>query len=217
MKKIYPLLLTGMCLIFSMQVQAKDNKDAKESKDSEKQTSHILIVGLDENVKSNYYYNGMIAEETGIEADYIDQEFNRIISENIAISNKDKNCRFTSADPEQINGQLLQSIKVNGESEECYSDISSVSSDEWQNTFEKMNADYMLILNQHYLKWQEVPLRTLFHIVSYTVFDKDKKEICRGNQYFTCMHLENSEKQRKISLKSTSKIASNVIKSLKEN
>lgn len=214
---MYSLLVTGMLLILSMQVQAKDNKDAKESKDVHKQTSHILIIGLDENVKSNYYYNGMIAEETGIEADSINLEFNRIISENIATSNKDKDCKFVSAGPEQINDQFLQSIKVNGESEDCYSDITSVSSAEWQKTLDKVNADYMLILNQHYLKWQEVPLRTLFHIVSYTVFDKDKKEVCRGNQYFTSMHLEKPEILRKISLKSTSKIASNVTKSLKAN
>lgn len=216
MKKMYPLLLTSMCLILGVQVLAKDNKETKESKNNDNQSSHILIIGLDENVKSNYYYNGMIAEETGIDADHIDQEFNRIISENIAISNKDKNCQFTSVGPGQINGLLFQSIKVNGDSEECYSDISSVSPDEWQKTLDKMDADYMLILNQHYLKWQEVPLRTVFHIVSYTVFDKAKKEICRGNQHFTSMHLENPEKLRKISLKSTSKIASNVAKSLRD-
>lgn len=217
MRKMYSLLVTSMLIIFSMQVQAKDNKEAKESKDVHKQTSHILIIGLDENVKSNYYYNGMIAEETGIVADSIDLEFNRIISENIATSNKDKDCKFVSASPELVNDQLLQSIKVSGESEDCYSDITSVSSDEWQKTLDKVNADYMLILNQHYLKWQETPLRTLFHIVSYTVFDKDKKEVCRGNQYFTSMHLEKPEILRKISLKSTSKIASNVTKSLKAN
>ena len=40
-------------------------------------------------------------------------------------------------------------------------------------------------------------LRTLFHIVSYTLFDKDKNEVYRGNNFFTCMNLENPDKLRK--------------------
>ena len=45
--------------------------NAKESK-KEGDNYHakqILIVGLHDNVKSNYFYNGMIAEETGMKAD----------------------------------------------------------------------------------------------------------------------------------------------------
>ena len=129
---------------------------------------------------------------------------------------KDGGCRFIPATENLVNGQVLNEIKVNGESEDSYSDLSSVPTEELQKVLNNAGADYLLVLNQHYLKWQEQPLRTLFHIVSYTLFDKDKKEIYRGNNYFTCMNLENPDKVRKISRKSTSKIASSIIKTLED-
>lgn len=174
----------------------------------------VLIVGLHDNVKSNYFYKGMIAEETGMQADSIDVAYNRIIAENIAAAAPEGVVRFVSA--EQIDGRVLNEIKVNGESEESYADLSAVAPVEWQQVLEKAGVDYLLILNQHYLKWQDRPLRTLFHIVSYTLVDKKKKEICRGNNYFTCMNLESPDKLRKISRKSSSKIASAIVKTLDE-
>ena len=89
--------------------------------------------------------------------------------------------------------------------------------EELQKVLDNADADYLLVLNQHYLKWQDQPLRTLFHIVSYTLFDKDKNEVYRGNNFFTCMNLENPDKLRKSSRKSSSKIASTIIKTLDED
>ena len=86
--------------------------------------------------------------------------------------------------------------------------------EEMREIMSETDADYLLVLNQHYLKWQEQPLRTLFHIVSYSLFDKDKNEIISDNNFFTSMNLEEPNKIRKISKKSSVKIASNVIKAL---
>ena len=89
--------------------------NAKESK-KEGDNYHakqILIVGLHDNVKSNYFYNGMIAEETGMKADSIDQTYNTIIAENIAASVKNGDCKFIPANATQVTGQVLNEIKVN--------------------------------------------------------------------------------------------------------
>ena len=216
MRKLFNVQVIIMLLFaqgISVTVSAKGSKKEENGDYHAKQ---ILIVGLHDNVKSNYFYNGMIAEETGMQADHIDREYNSIIAENIAAAVKDGGCRFIPATENLVNGQVLNEIKVNGESEDSYSDLSSVPTEELQKVLNNAGADYLLVLNQHYLKWQEQPLRTLFHIVSYTLFDKDKKEIYRGNNYFTCMNLENPDKVRKISRKSTSKIASSIIKTLED-
>ena len=76
------------------------------------------------------------------------------------------------------------------------------------------DSDYVLFLNQHYLKWQEKPLRTLFHITSYSLFDKNQQEVTRGNHYFTSMNLESKDKLSKDSRKSSSKIVSTIVKNL---
>lgn len=61
----------------------------------------------------------MIAEETGMKADSIDQTYNTIIAENIAASVKNGDCKFIPANATQVTGQVLNEIKVNGESEDC--------------------------------------------------------------------------------------------------
>jgi hypothetical protein len=175
--------------------------------------TQILIVGLDENVKSNYFPKVMIAEETGMDAENIDREYNAIIAENIAATTNDGDYKFISPagdDCKQIIGEII----VNGEDEENTCDMSNVPPAELQKLLDQAGADYLLVLNRHYLRWQETPLRTLFHTVSYALFDKNKQEICHGNSYFTSMALENPARLRKISRKTSSKIASSVIKSL---
>lgn len=216
MRKLFNVQVI-MMLLFALSVSVTASaKDTKKEEGSDYHAKQILIVGLHDNVKSNYFYNGMIAEETGMQADQIDREYNSIIAENIAAAAKKGNCKFIPATETLANGQVLNEIKVNGESEDSNSDLSAVPTEELQKVLNNAGADYLLVLNQHYLKWQEQPLRTLFHIVSYTLYDKDKKEIYRGNNYFTSMNLENSDKVRKISRKSTSKIASSIIKTLED-
>ena len=205
MRKLFNVQVIMMLLLVLGTVVTASAKGNKKDESTNYHAKQILIVGLHDNVKSNYFYNGMI-----------DREYNSIIAENIAAAVKEGGCKFIPATDNLVDGQVLNEIKVNGESEDSYSDLSAVPTEELQKVLNKAGADYLLVLNQHYLKWQEQPLRTLFHIVSYSLYDKDKKEIYRGNNYFTCMNLENPDKVRKISRKSSSKIASSIIKTLED-
>ena len=197
MERLFKIRIFTVMFFLAVASIAANAKESKKEGDNY-HAKQILIVGLHDNVKSNYFYNGMIAE-------------------NIAASVKNGDCKFIPANATQVTGQVLNEIKVNGESEDCYSDLSAVPTEELQKVLDNADADYLLVLNQHYLKWQDQPLRTLFHIVSYTLFDKDKNEVYRGNNFFTCMNLENPDKLRKSSRKSSSKIASTIIKTLDED
>ena len=183
------LFLCGLCVNTSFAEKLSEGDGV--------QPKQVLIVGLKDNVRSNYFYKGMIAEETGMQADSVDFIYNQIIAENIAGNTKSKAYKFVLANEDSIPADFFEEVKINENEEECETD-----------------ADYLLVLNQHYLKWQEQPLRTLFHIVSYSLFDKDKNEIISDNNFFTSMNLEEPNKIRKISKKSSVKIASNVIKAL---
>lgn len=151
-----------------------------------------------------------------MQADSVDFIYNQIIAENIAGNTKNKAYKFVLANEDSIPADFFEEVKINENEEECASDLSSVPLDEMRKIMNDADADYLLVLNQHYLKWQDQPLRTLFHIVSYSLFDKDKKEIITGNNFFTCMNLEEPNKIRKMSKKSSVKIASNVIKALED-
>ena len=178
-------------------------------------TKKVLVIGLD-NVNSNYFPQSMITEETGIPTDSISYTYNKIITNNIIQSNKDKDYTFVSPVVSSEINEIIDDIQLKGEEEERYIDLSSIDNNEYHRLIDASNADYVLFLNQHYLKWQEKPLRTLFHFVSYSLYDKNQKEITKGNNYFTCMNLEKADKLSKASRKSSSKIASTVIKSIKK-
>ena len=202
------LFLCGLCVNTSFAEKLSEGDGI--------QPKQVLIVGLKDNVRSNYFYKGMIAEETGMQADSVDFIYNQIIAENIAKNTKNKAYKFVLANENSIPADFFEEVKINENEEECASDLSSVPLDEMRKIMNDADADYLLVLNQHYLKWQDQPLRTLFHIVSYSLFDKDKKEIITGNNFFTCMNLEGPNKIRKMSKKSSVKIASNVIKALED-
>lgn len=176
--------------------------------------ARVLIIGLNDNIKSNYYYDETIAEETGIPLDSINKQFNSIIAANIAAALPGNSCKFVIATDNNILREIAEQIKVTGEAENSVSTLSNLPTETFQKTLEQAQAGYLLVINQHYLKRQEKPMRTVFHIVSYTLYDKNKIEIFSGNQFFTSMKLENSDKMKQISRKSTSKIASSIIKTL---
>jgi len=211
MKKLFLcrlMLLATLSCVFVIASQATEKGNNNLS------VKHVLMLGLSDNVKSNFY-KGRITEETGIEMNMIDKEYNAIIMENIMASSNGV-YKFIPASAEETPVHRWTSlIKTNGEGDECYSDISLVPSDEYRNTLDMAEAEYLLVLNQHYLKWQERPMRTLFHVVSYTLFDKDKNEVYRGNSYFTSMNLEPPDKLRKTSSKTSSRIASTIINQIK--
>lgn len=183
-------------------------KKNKEVSDNHHATQ-VLIIGLNDNVKSNYYYDEMIAEATGMKADSIDQQYNSIISQNIVAAAANSPCKFIAADD-----PIAQKIEVKGEAENCAADLSRISSDELKQALDKAQAEYLLVLNRHYLKWQDQPMRTIFHIVCYTLYNKDKKQVYSGTQYFTSMDLESPKRIMQLSRKSSARIASAIANSI---
>jgi len=198
------LAVLGCAPIITSQAEGKgnDNLSAK----------NVLMVGLTDNVRSNYFPKVMITEKTGIMEDMIDREYNAIIMENIVAS---AGGMFIPACADASLYEWATMIKVEGEGDNSYSDLSQVSADEYRNALNTAGAEYLLVLNQHYLRWQERPMRTLFHIVSYTLFDKDKNEVYRGNGYFTSMDLETPDRLIRTSSRTSSRIASTIISQIK--
>ncbi len=196
----------------SVSASSADKEELKANRNAVK----VLVVALPDNVDSNYFPNSMITEETGIPTDSIDYTYNQVMVRNIIAGNKDKKYQFVTPQKAALISKLLDEVKLQGEEEEKYVDLSQVDDGSYEQLIKDTDSDYVLFLNQHYLKWQEKPLRTLFHITSYSLYDKNQKEVTRGNNYFTSMNLENKDKLSKDSRKSSSKIASSIVKSLEK-
>lgn len=175
----------------------------------------IMVVGLPDNVSSNYYPISMISEETGIAPDSVDVAYNSAIAQNIISNNKDERISFFV--PANTSGMtsVMEKIGLKGdEAGEKRADLSRVGADAFRNMLARNDADYVLFLNQHYLKWQEKPMQTVFHITSFSLFDGTMREVLYGNNNFTSINLENREKLRKDARKSSSKILSTIVKKI---
>lgn len=205
-------IVLGLFVMASV-VAVKAEEAGKGASGKNNAVVKVLVVGLD-NVNSNYFPESMITEETGIPEDSIGETYNRIITDNIILANKDKGVAFISSENISDADQLLGNVVVKGENEERYADVEQIDHKNYQQLMDEAQADYVLFLNQHYLKWQEKPLRTLFHFVSYSLYDKNQREVTKGNNYFTCMNLEKADRLTKASRKSSSKIASAIVKSI---
>lgn len=213
LKRMAAALMAAACI--GCPVWASDKDDKASTDKADRHSVKVLVIGLPDNVDSNYFPNSMITEETGMPVDSIDHIYNQVITQNIIAANKNTGYRFLECDtPAEVEG-LMDGVEWQGESEEeQYANLSRVDKESYNHLMEDEDADYILLLNRHYLKWQEKPLRTLFHITTYSLYDKNKNEVARGNNYFTSMELEGKDKLSKDSRKSSSKIASNVIKCL---
>lgn len=187
---------------------------AKEKGNSSLNEKYVLMLGLTDNVRSNYFSKITITEGMGVNENMIDKEYNAIIMENIMTSTNGA-FKFIPACDETSASEWISMIRVEGEADKCYSDVSMVPNNEYRNALDMAGAEYLLVLNRHYLKWQDKPMLTLFHVVCYTLFDKDQNEVYRGNSHFTSMNLETPDKLRKLSEKTSSRIASTVINQIK--
>ena len=167
----------------------------------------ILVMGVKHNVSSNYYPNIMISEETGIPTDSIDATYNNAIANNIIENFHSKHYEFIVSDDESMEARVVNSIKVTGEKEKMYVDLSNLDVDSYQKLLDETGADYMLFISQHYLRWQETPMRTLFHFISYSLVDKDCNKVYDGTKNFSSMNLLTVDQLCKMSKKSSIKIA----------
>lgn len=205
MKHLKSSIVFALTIIMgiSSPISAKENK-TEETKSLKK----ILILGLNDNIKSDYYYKELIAEESGIPADSLELVFNNTIANNIAQSRID----FTTPQESGTCAEVINSIRVKGEQENCTSDLSRVDDQCFNTLLKNAGADYVLILNRHYLKKQEEPFNTLFYFVSYSLYNKDKQELLNSSNYFTTMRIESAEAMKKASRKSADKIATSILK-----
>lgn len=209
--KTYRLLIASLLL---MSLSSFSFKNRTEEDDKKVKTTQVLIVGLNDNLKSNYYYDEVIEQETGMKVDSVEHQYNEIIANNIIEALPKSACKFVTGIDNKTFEEYADKIEVKGEGEDCVSNLTNVPASAIQQTLHDSNANYLLVLNQHYLKRQDKPMITVFYMISYTLYDQNKKEIYSGNQYFTSMKLESPEQLKKISRKTTSKIASSIVKTL---
>jgi len=176
-------------------------------------THRVLVIGTQDNVKSNYFVTDMLTENTQINPDSVCYIYNKVIEDNLAqIAQKSKG-NYTFINGNAIQGtynDILANIKSTGEAETQSSDLTFVNANQLRGMLDQAGADYLLLLDTHYLKYQEVPFKTIFHYVNYSLYDGNKKKLAQGSNYFTSINPQTEQQMLKSSRKSTAKMLDDV-------
>ncbi len=168
----------------------------------------VLVLSAMDNVTSNYFVTDMLAENTNIKEDSVCYIYNKVIEDNLsAIAKKAKSpYYFVDGNQQAKAGKLLENVRTVGENENKSSDLAFVNAGELKNLLADAGADYLLLLDAHYLKYQEQPFKTIFHYVNYSLYDANKKKLAHGSNYFTSINPQTEDQMLKSSKKSTAKM-----------
>lgn len=199
-------------LLLLVALMAADATYGRSGNDSQEPVVKVVIVGLTDNVRSNYFPNVMISEQTGIPADSIDYAYNQTIAQQILSASARGPVTYMLADDNPSLNNLIRSVDVKVEDTEAT--VTSMDRDLYAGLLQSCGADYVLFLNQHYLKWQEKPMMTLFHITSYSLYDTEGREVMSNSNNFTSMSLEDRARLSKDARKCGSNIVATIKKKI---
>lgn len=223
------LLLMSLFIVGNIMAGNPTIKNSSEPKSTPKMEANvtnsavkshrILVLGMQDNVKSNYFATSMLAEDTQINPDSVCYIYNRVIENNLSQLAKKSKAAYTFIDGYALKGmgeEILNDVKTSGEAENQASDLTLVSETRLKRLLDKAGADYLLLLDTHYLKYQEVPFKTIFHYVNYSLYNGEKQKLTQGSNYFTSINPQSEKQMLKSSRKSTAKMLDNVENTLSQ-
>lgn len=173
----------------------------------------ILVVAPSNNVNSDYYVTDMLTEGTGICEDSVSYTYNNVIAKTLEQFASKENLVILNG-CSSVSSNLLQGAELNGSGEDAMVDMSKVDKKKLQLAMQQLGASYLLVLDQHFLKYQEVPFRTMFHFVNYSLYDMNENKLGTGKSYFTSFEPQSAKDMIKSSMKSTKKMVIEISKIL---
>lgn len=220
MKKMKKRGITLLTMLFAMvNVMTAGNPETTESLDANSVKQHrVLVISVKDNVKSNYFDKDILSEDSKIAADSICYIYNKVIGENISAVAKKEKSAYMFVDGNTIKDDcynFIQQVNLTGEEDKLASDLASVNDEQLKSLLDKAGAAYLLVLDAHYLRYQELPFKTIFHYVNYSLYDANKNRLAQGSNYFTSINPQNEMQMLKSSRKSTAKIVDMVENTLK--
>lgn len=209
------LLLTVMMLATSINVLAEDGPRTTENKAAS--NTKILVIRALDNVKSNYYDHYLLAENTGIAKDSVNQVYNEVVEQNLQSSGTGLN--FIGMDEHKLSTKLwtpiVEQIQLKGDGENMRADLSSVNKTDLKRAMQNAGASYLLVIDAQYLRYSEQPMPMMYHFVNYTLYDSDEKQLTSGQNYFSAYQPQSKKALAKSSMKTVRKIADEVSKVIK--
>lgn len=210
-------LMTVMMFI-PMAVRAgSENTAPKTHEDNIAVNSRVLVIRALDNVKSNYYDDYLLAENTDVAQDSVNQVYNGVVEHNLQKAGT--GLHFVNMDDHMLNGSLWQPIVSNivltGEDENLRADLSAINKADLKKAMQAAGAQYLLVIDAQYLRYTEKPMPMMYHFVNYSLYDSDEQKLTSGQNYFSAYQPQRKAELAKASMKTVKKIAEQVSKAIK--
>lgn len=215
--RIAAFLLTMMMFIPMMAYAGNENTAPKTHEDNVAVNSRVLVIRALDNVKSNYYDDYLLAENTDIAQDSVNQVYNGVVEHNLQKAGT--GLHFVNMDDHALNSSLWQPIVSNivlkGEGENLRADLSAISRADLKNAMQDAGARYLLVIDAQYLRYTEKPMPMMYHFVNYSLYDSNEQKLTSGQNYFPAYQPQRKAELEKASMKSVRKIAEQLSKVIK--
>ena len=215
--RIGAILMTVMMLIPVAVRAGSENTAPKTHEDNIAVNSRVLVIRALDNVKSNYYDDYLLAENTDVAQDSVNQVYNGVVEHNLQKAGT--GLHFVNMDDHMLNGSLWQPIVSNivltGEGENLRADLSAISKADLKKAMQAAGAQYLLVIDAQYLRYTEKPMPMMYHFVNYSLYDSDEQKLTSGQNYFSAYQPQRKAELAKASMKTVKKIAEQVSKVIK--
>jgi hypothetical protein len=151
----------------------------------------IAFLGIGSgNLRSNYFSDETIAERMNVPEDSIHEVFNGVFFEYL----NHASLKGGKADVVYCclgeGKAILESVKYDNRGDEMESDLSAVPQGELSDFLQKTSTDYLVLVDQYYIKREGYPYHNISHIINYSVYDGKKKVVCRGRHRFSSLDMD---------------------------
>jgi len=168
-----------MLIFQSFMLQARNNHP------SDSHVKSILVVGFAGNINSNFLPKQMVAERLEVCTQTIDSVLHEKLLQGFGNLSRNPNLKFIVPESIEEASRIRNVFTFNGDGENMYPVLSETNEMEFRAVMDQYNADYIMVFAQYYLKWRDEPFQTFFHILNYSLINRNLKEINRGNEFFT--------------------------------
>lgn len=210
-------LLFTMMLIPMMAYTGSDDPAPKTHEDNVAVNSRVLVIRALDNVKSNYYDDYLLAENTDIAQDSVNQVYNGVVEHNLQKAGT--GLHFVNMDDHALNSSqwqpILDNIVLKGEGENLRADLSAISRADLKKAMQDAGARYLLVIDAQYLRYTEKPMPMMYHFVNYSLYDSNEQKLTSGQNYFSAYQPQRKAELEKASMKSVRKIAEQLSKVIK--
>jgi hypothetical protein len=191
MKLTISVLVLCFVVLFPLSATRGDKSNVKVNG-----SKNLLVVGFGDQVHSNYYPRIDIAQKLETGLDNLDITLNQkfLDSFNGLRNNRVNLVKVKSYDDISAFRRMFSFV---GSEDELSLVPTEVDELKLGALIKHYEADYIIVYSQYYLKRQEAPFNTLFHIFNYKLFDNEMNELMKGQEYFNTFDLVSADELSK--------------------